>query len=340
MPEEQSKYTDMTTPADWLCAHCNQPRQSHTCLAGFARKEVKFAGMLRIKNEEPWIAEVIESIRDLCDVIYVLDDHSTDRTAEICMRYAPQLHLLPSPFIGMDESRDKNWLYDQIVRECKPEWIVCIDGDEVLEKNGPEAIRKHVEAHPTIDSYKLKIEYMWNGRDLVRTDRIYGDFWRPSMFRPFHPDPDKPDDLKVMNEFRFMATPFGRQRGNDKPNLHCSSVPQRRIHGAGRMPARLKHYGYMTRQNRVAKLDYYTSIDWKNLAEDCYRHMCQGDTVTIQELPRIQELMRDGLLVQADVDFLTNVKPSDRLVHAGPIQVDRWDENKPWSLSHWAQTNA
>ena len=347
-------YDQIITPADWLCASCGQPRAAHACLFGFQRRKIQFAAMLRVRNEARWIEEVIRSIMPLCERIFVMDDHSTDNTVAILeslryvtvekdldRRHVEQVTIFQSPFDGLNESRDKNWLYDQILRECEPEWILCIDGDEVLEQNGPDIIRKLASTphgRTTLhDSFKLAIAFLWDSPRQWRTDRIYGDFWRPSLFRPFIPNPDRPDDLKIAQEFRFKATPFGRHVNSDQPNLHCSSVPQRRIHGAKMLPVRLKHYGYMSRADRIGKLDYYTSIDWKNEAEDGYRHMCQGDSPTLPELPRVQDLLARGLLNAADLDHILNVPSEATLVHAGPLKLEPWDEAKPWTMSDWAK---
>lgn len=336
-------YTGLTTPADWICANCGFTREQHHCIEGFARQKYKFVAMLRIKNEEQWIAEVIESIRPLCDRIFIMDDHSTDRTRAVIRgfeaKYYPgeKVVLLDSPFEGLDESRDKNWLYDQIMRVCEPEWILCIDGDEVLEKNGPAMIRRFTQ-ETEARAFALKIVFLWGDREHYRSDRIYNDFWRPSLFRPFHANPNSPDDVKILQELRFKSTPFGRVKDGASPNFHCSSVPQRYIHLNAIMPARLKHYGYMERAQRVKKLDWYTSIDWKNEAEDWYRHMCQGDSPMLGELPLISAMLREQVLNFEDLKRLLKVDPTERLLHAGPLEIKPWNEDEAWAPSVWAMT--
>lgn len=328
-------YSEILTHEDWQCG-CGIPWLQHH--HGFQRREYPFVAMLRIKNESRWIEEVIRSTFQLCDKVFVLDDHSSDGTKDMIRRIDDRVVVFNSPFEGLNEARDKNWLYDEIIRYCKPEWILCIDGDEVLEGSAGEAIRRGIAEHPEVDAWALKIEFLWNARNQVRTDRIYGDFWRPSLFRPLHEDPTKPDSAALLREFRFQSTPFGRHVNGDKPNLHCSSVPQRRIHGFKRIPARLKHYGYMQRDWRVVKLDFYTSIDWLNEAEDCYRHMCQGDgPILTGELPRIMELRERGMLTEADVRSLIDIPNSARLVHAGPVEFSVWKEGQPWEMSQWAK---
>lgn len=325
------EYSSIVTPDDWQCANCSTAARFHAC--GIVRRRRKFVAMLRIKNEERWICEVLDSLQNLCDDIFVFDDHSTDRTREIVQRIG-KVHYFLSPFEGLNESRDKNYLYDRIMEWCEPEWIICVDGDEVLESRAAEIIRAAVGASPKTQSWRLKIAFMWDSPDQVRTDRIYGDFWRPSMFRPFVPRPHVADDLALLREFRFMSTPFGRHTGSDQPNLHCSSVPQRLIHEARPLPVRLKHYGYMDRVDRVRKLDYYTSIDWKNESEDWYRHMTQGDAVSLSELPIT---MGAGRLTVAEAQSLV-CRADERLVHAGPRVLEPWDEGKEWSITAWAMS--
>ena len=323
------------TADDWLCAQCGTPRATHP--HAFERKRYPFVAMLRIRNEARWIKEVVKSTFHLCDRVFVLDDHSTDDTVELCLSAGPRVTVITSPFEGLNESRDKNYLYDEIMRECQPDWILCLDGDEVLEGSAGDAIRKVVAEQPQVDAWALKIEFVWDKRGQVRSDRIYGDFWRPSLFRPFIERPEIPDDRKLAQEFRFQSTPFGRHVNGDQPNLHCSSVPQRRIHEFGLAPARLIHYGYMDREDRVRKLDYYTSIDWKNDAEDWYRHMCQGDSPKIGELPRIAALRDKDVLTDADVAHLLNVTKDARLMHAGPVALAQLKEGEPWTMSEYAR---
>lgn len=271
----------MITPDDWICHICRRPRAEHRDTVWcpprhetqFTRWTPKFVGMLRIKNESRWIEEVIKALRPLCAHVFVLDDHSTDDTVEIVQRL-PYTTVWSSPFTDFDESRDKNYQYDEILRVCEPAWMVCIDGDEVLQHDGADRIHEYVAANPTLSAFALRILYLWNDPDTVRVDGVYGNFYRPSVFRPFNPS------------FRFQTT-------NWPGNLHCSSVPQELIHGFGKCPVALKHYGYMEKEKRLAKYAWYTRVDPNNDREDYYRHMVQGD---VPEIPSDSLLKHAGPL--------------------------------------------
>lgn len=228
-----------------------------------------FFGLMRIKNESRWIARVIEAQLPLVDRLLILDDHSTDDTVEICERY-DKVTLFRSPFEGLDESRDKNWLLQRAYESIpcndqhfalgnadSPYWCLALDGDEELLPDAPELLREAATSDRA-DSYAVRILYAWDRADQVRVDGVYGAFTRPSLFR-------------LMNKaFTYKRTPWGG-------NLHCSSIPQEMIGGSRACRAALLHFGYIDAELRRRKYEFYTRVDPDNPAEDWYRHLTQGD---------------------------------------------------------------
>jgi len=247
-----------------------------------------FTGFLRVRNEARWIERVILALRPLCDRIFVFDDKSDDNTAAICQGMG--CRLFHSPYDGVNETRDKNFLLERIWEEVNPQprgpestnWIVAVDGDEELEPRGPELIRQAVStgAH----AFTLKIVYLWDRPDQVRVDGIYGTFHRGSVFR-------------MVSPLHAFGTP--RKRGRDMANFHCGSVPHELMSQAHVCDAKLLHYGYMHREDRLRKYDFYNRLDPNNAQEDCYRHMVQGD------VPEIPVTFRKG----------------QELLHAGPLEL-------------------
>lgn len=233
--------------------------------------EQRFVGMYRIRNEAKWIEEVIASAFPLCERVFVLDDNSIDGTFEICRAMDQEkVTVFRSPYKDLDETRDKNYLYNKILEayspnehgQTWPNWICCIDGDEVFDERAEKIIRK-AALKTKANALSLRIYYLWDRPDQIRVDGVYADFHRPSIFRVINP------------AFRWKQTPW-------KGNLHCSSIPQEFLGQTEEIEAVLWHYGYITAEIRLAKWEWYNRVDPGNKEEDEYLHMLIGD---LDELP-------------------------------------------------------
>lgn len=222
-------------------------------------------GMMRVKNEARWIERVIESQLQACEKLFILDDHSTDGTPDLCGKYN-QVNIFRSPFVGLQETRDKNWLLEQIEREAKPgDWILAIDGDEELEPGGCDKIRALTLSRPNHDTYRFQVFYLWDRPDQVRVDGVYKEFWRPSLFR---------------------LTPGRRFISENGGGFHCGNCPD--PGSIGNCKIRLLHYGYMMREDRIRKFEWYNAPDKQPVPEieDGYRHMVLGDILPSNTVTR------------------------------------------------------
>lgn len=246
------KYDPTSTLWHWRWPEESQPTPA------IATGDSRFLCAMRIKNEAKQIHAVLSQALMLCQRAFVFDDHSTDDTGAICRSFGDRVAIFPSPFEGLDEARDKNYLLQKII-EANPEWVLWIDGDEVLERSGPERLRHAAENGRGVAAYSLRIAYVWNDSQYVRVDGIFGQFKRPSFFR-----------LKgqPVQRLRFPASGRGG-------NFHCGNVPQGLVGEVREINVRLKHFGYMTREQRLAKYAWYTHIDPNNPAEDNYRHLAE-----------------------------------------------------------------
>lgn len=218
---------------------------------------MKFLGMMRVKNEARWIRESIESLLPLCERVFVMNDRSTDDTVEICRSFGDSVIISDTPFTDLNEARDKSWMFEQCAG-LAPEWIIMIDGDEVLEKNGPAALKAFTH-HPDVHVIALRILYLWNNRNTLRVDNLYTRFYRPSVFRV------------PKNGGSWACTSFGG-------NLHCGNVPEQlKNFRRDTTDIALWHYGYFDAELRRRKYDWYNKVDPHNKYEDEYAHIIQGD---------------------------------------------------------------
>lgn len=222
---------------------------------------------MRIRNEERWLPDVLDSIARVAGGIVILDDGSQDRTPEICKAHPAVIDYLWQNESTMDEVRDKNRLLRRALA-CKPDWVLCMDGDEILEDSAPERIRDAI-AHcpPDVSVFDIQFLYMWNDLSYYRTDGIYGRIYHHRLFR-----------LQGQNlaELAFVPTRHGG-------NLHCESVPPTIRGRSMEIDVKVKHLGYMLAEDRERKLSWYRSKDPVHAAKGYYDHLVdQPGMVTVE----------------------------------------------------------
>ena len=207
-------------------------------------------GLIRARNEDRWIGRVVASMLQCCSTVLLMDDHSTDETAARAV--SAGAIVVPSPFDSFHETRDKNWLHARGL-DFKPDWVLMVDGDEMLAPGAARLITAAIEREQP-DAYRLPIRYLWDREDQIRTDRLYGTFTRPSLYR-------------VMTGQKFSSQYLhGAALRNTPAGMSCELLP-----------ADVLHFGYQYREDRLRKLKYYNDLDPNNEFEDRYRHMCIGD---------------------------------------------------------------
>lgn len=223
----------------------------------------KIAGMLRVKNEARWIECVLRSILPVCELIYVFDDHSDDGTQQIC-RSLGKVVLFESPFDGLNETRDKNWLLEK-VEETGANWVLHIDGDEEVAPGGCQLIRDLVESRTYPEAYRFQVLYLWNRPNQIRVDRWYADYRRGSLFH---------------------LRPGARFHSVNGGGFHCGNVPE--PVSLGDCDVKLLHYGYMLREDRIYKYNWYNAPNKQPVPEieDGYRHMILGDLLPADTVTR------------------------------------------------------
>lgn len=219
---------------------------------------MKIVGALRVRNEARWIRRSIESISPICERVHVFDDNSEDDTVAIC-ESVPGVVVYRSPFNTTDEARDKNLMLDQVDKGGGADWIIVIDGDEVLkedEKNSGIYDLACGLQQTKASCLSFPILYLWDREDQIRVDGVYGDFMRESAFR-------------------YSGERF--KRAGAGANFHCGNVPAQLRQNRGYVKAPLLHFGYLHKEDRLRKFVWYNEKDPANRTEDNYRHMVIGD---------------------------------------------------------------
>jgi len=130
------------------------------------RKMNKLSAFIITKNEENKIERTLKNIRDLVDEIVIIDGYSTDKTCKIAKKYGAR--IIKNKPNGTD--KDKNLG----IRECKNEWILDLDADEILYPETKKEI-KEVLKNPNYDGYFIKRDEFFLGKKVmeVKLIRLY-----------------------------------------------------------------------------------------------------------------------------------------------------------------------
>ncbi len=165
---------------------------------------------LIVRNEEQFISQCLESVRDITDDLVVIDTGSEDRTVELARQLGARVICRPWP---RDFAKARNWALE----EAKNPWILMLDADEVLLADDQDMLLQAV-TQPTADAYNLRIVSLT----------------------------DRPEDLAEARVTRlFRNDPRIRWEGR----VHEQIIPSVGRAGMTLEPldVRLMHYGYLNR---------------------------------------------------------------------------------------------
>ncbi|MGI4019971.1 MAG: exosortase Y [Janthinobacterium lividum] len=92
-----------------------------------------FSFIILTFNEEIHLPRLLQSIQILDATVFVLDSGSTDRTLDVCEKYAVKTAFHPF------ENHPKQWDFALKVFDIKTNWVICLDADQQV---SPELLLK------------------------------------------------------------------------------------------------------------------------------------------------------------------------------------------------------
>lgn len=178
-------------------------------------------------NEERWIGSCIESL-SWCDEVVVVDSGSTDRTAEIVRSFS-KARLVVRKFDTF--KNQKNFAVD----ECRNDWILSLDADEVL----PSQLRADIE----------DLQFDTAGYKIRRIN-----FLADHQIRYGNWNPDYALRLFDRSQCRWGGT-----------NPHESIVTSGKVK---KLKSPFLHYSYETREEYIERSNKYASMMVEYLREN------------------------------------------------------------------------
>lgn len=196
-----------------------------------------------VKNESNrYLKQVLKEHRKYIDQAVIIDDGSTDETAQLCLDMLDGLpvHLVQnkeSMFHNEIHLRKQQW---EETLKMNPEWILNLDADEMFESRFNDQVHELLR-QTDYDVYCFRLYDFWDEYH-YRED----EYWRSHLtYRPFL--------VRYRKDFYYTW--------NEVP-LHCGRFPENIFElPHKKSELRLKHFGWVSPQSRYEKYDRYLKLD-------------------------------------------------------------------------------
>lgn len=163
-----------------------------------------------VKNEAYCIERCLNSVVDMVDEIIIVDTGSTDKTIEICRRYATAKIEKFKWNHSFADARNYS------IEKATGDWILWMDADEELDEK---------------DRAKLREGSHFEDYDLIMLHLV--------NYHGNTVDPNKSTDMVHLRLFRNNGLRF---KNKMHEHLDCDHIPKKRI---GYLDVKIHHYGYM-----------------------------------------------------------------------------------------------
>ncbi|WP_455668829.1 glycosyltransferase family 2 protein [Phocaeicola sp.] len=120
------------------------------------------AAIILTYNEEKHIFRCINSLKNICEEIFVIDSFSNDQTIEIAKELGAEVYQ--HPFIN--QAQQFNWAIENC--PIRSEWIWRVDADEYIEKPLAQKAQKVLEEIPNdVNGIYVNKKIVFQGRPLL-----------------------------------------------------------------------------------------------------------------------------------------------------------------------------
>lgn len=120
------------------------------------------AALILTYNEEKHIARCINSLKDVCEEIFVIDSFSKDRTVEIAKALGAKVYQHPFE----NQARQFNWAINNC--SISSDWIWRVDADEYIEPSlAKKVVASLPDVSPDVNGIYVNKKIVFMGRPLL-----------------------------------------------------------------------------------------------------------------------------------------------------------------------------
>lgn len=193
-------------------------------------------------NEEQYIGQCLESVKEVADEILVLDSFSTDNTEKICRSHGVRFEQYTFDGYVSQKNRAMNM--------ATHDWILSLDGDEALSSESRDEILK-IKAEGRREKAEISEKEEVSGTKGYRFNRRNNFCGKWIRFTTWYPD----------RKLRLFDRRFARWTGYD-PHDHIEmddAVQTERLQGD------LLHHAIDTLDEYKEKMDHFARLSAQSL---------------------------------------------------------------------------
>lgn len=172
-----------------------------------------------ITNNNDWIIDkVIKTLETYCFKIVIIDNNSTDNTANICKSYKKTVDFNTIKNNNLSITDLKQKLIDTI-SAYNPDYVIFLEPEEILSAN-----IKHFfdNIDYTINLWKLPVFYLWEDEQFYRIDKYRNSKGVKINLNPYNGGKNKGVIMKFDKNFDKVW----KYKYNKENDLHPYNIPR------------------------------------------------------------------------------------------------------------------